>query len=109
MNEERIKSAIELALEKTGHIGEKARTERIPLTEEMKKEIDEIEKECGAKIAERDVMLQAELKKLYLSMPPAEAEQHGIVLQAKFKEEKEALQNEKNGKIESIKKQAAGE
>ncbi len=106
MNEEKMKSAIELALEKTERLGKQARAEQVPLTEEMRKEIEEIEKENQAKIAEKDIMLKAELGKLPLSYPPPEAELMAAALTEKFNEEKKSLEDEKEGKIEEIKKRA---
>lgn len=107
MTEEKIKSAIELALEKTERMGQQAREEQVHLTEETKKEIAEIENEYQARIAEKDIMLQAELRKLYQSLHPIEAEQQANALREKFGEEKKALQKEKNTKIEEIKGRAA--
>jgi hypothetical protein len=108
MNEEKMKSAIELALERTERFGQQAREDQVALTEEMTKEIEEIEKEYEAKIAEKDVMLQSELKKLYQSLHPMEAEQKAAILQAQFNEEKKTLREEKTSKVEEIKKSAAG-
>lgn len=107
MNEEKIKSAIELALEKTERIGREARAEKVSLTEEMRKEIDNAEKEYQARIAEKDIMLQAELRKLHQSHHPAEAEQLAAVLRTRFGDEKRALQEDRNRKIEEIRKRGA--
>ena len=108
MNEEKMKSAIELALERTESIGQKAREGQAPLTDEMKKEIENIEMEYKAKIAEKDVMLQSEVQKLYESLHPMEAEQKAAELQLLFTDEKKALQEEKVDKVDEIKKRAAG-
>ena len=106
MNEKKMKSAIELALEKTERHGQQARAEQVPLTEEMKGNISKIEKEYDAKIAEKDVMLQSKIKIVYESVNPTEAQQLAERLQTEFREEKKSLLDEKSAKIEKIKKQA---
>ncbi len=106
MNEEKMKSAVELALERTERMGRQARAEQVPLTEEMKKEIADLEKEYEARKAEKDIMLQAELKKLYQLHHPVEAEQMAAQVKAKFDEDKKTLQEEKKNKIEAIKDRA---
>ncbi len=107
-----MKSARELAMEKTAEIGEKARKELARLTPGQRKEIEKIKKVYEGKLAERDVMFQQEALKLTGGIPVEVVERHlppeaREVLQKareKFRDDKEALEAERDEKIEAVKK-----
>ena len=79
-----LKSAYELALER---MGSSSTEPTATLTEEQKAAIEEIRKEYRAKIAEREIMLQSDLRKLVERTPPEQ-------LQAKREELKEHYRHE---------------
>jgi hypothetical protein len=70
---EGMKSALELALERTEHVRKAIQDEGLSLSETQRDQLAELEREYGAKIAEKDVMLQTEMRKLFSQYPPAEA------------------------------------
>jgi hypothetical protein len=96
-----MKSALELALERTDHVRKAIHEEGLTLTDEQRMQLAELEREYNAKIAEKDVMLQAELRKL-LHFPPAEAVPVIEQLQERFIEEKRKLIVEKDEKAARI-------
>jgi hypothetical protein len=101
--EEHLKSAWEIALEKTAKLKGDAGEEK--LSPDQRKKINEIEKEHQAKTAEKEIMFQTNLKKLAREYQPAEFQQHAMVLNQSFAQEKESLQKEKEKKIEAIKRE----
>jgi hypothetical protein len=96
-----MKSALELALERTDHVRKAIHEEGLTLTDGQREQLAEIEREYSAKIAEKDVMLQAELRKL-LYFPPAEAGPVIEQLRERFVEEKRKLMVEKEEKATRI-------
>jgi hypothetical protein len=95
-----MKSAIELAMEKLGKLqGADAST---PLTDAKKQEISDLRKQYEAKIAEKEIMLQAELRRLVQRHPPQEAAATARELQEKFQEAKKTLQQELEEKIAAV-------
>jgi hypothetical protein len=96
-----MKSALELALERTDHVRKAIHEEGLPLTDEQRMQLAELEREYSAKIAEKDVMLQTELRKL-LHFPPAEAVPVIEQLRERFLEEKRKLIVEKEEKAARI-------
>jgi hypothetical protein len=99
---EGMKSALELALERTDHVRKAIRDEGLALTEAQREQLAEIEREYNAKIAEKDVMLQTEMRKLLMSYPPAEAAPVLEQLRDKFIDEKRKLTEERNDKAARI-------
>jgi pyrroline-5-carboxylate reductase len=99
---EGMKSALELALERTDHVRQAIREEGLTLTDAQRQQLAELEREYGAKIAEKDVMLQAELRKLFMSYPPAEIGALIEQLRQKFIDEKRQLTEEKEEKAARI-------
>lgn len=91
-----LKSAWEISQEKASALDGRGEAE-ITLSEEQKTRIAEARKECEAKIAEREVMLQQKL----FGCGPDEARQ----LREEFKREKMVLENKRDEKIEEIRKQ----
>jgi hypothetical protein len=99
---EGMKSALELALERTDHVREAIREEGLTLTDTQREQLTELEREYSAKIAEKDVMLQAEMRKLLMRYPPAEAVAMLEQLREKFIDEKRKLMEEKDEKAARI-------
>jgi hypothetical protein len=99
---EGMKSALELALERTDHVRKAIREEGLGLTDAQREQLAEIEREYSAKIAEKDVMLQAEMRQLLMHYPPAEIGPVLEQLREKFIDEKRKLMDEKDVKITRI-------
>jgi LTXXQ motif family protein len=99
---EGMKSALELALERTDHVRQAIREEGLTLTDAQRQQLAELEREYSAKIAEKDVMLQAELRKLFMNYPPAEVGALIEQLRQQFVDEKRKLTEEKEGKAARI-------
>ena len=95
-----MKSALELAMQKVN-----ARQERAPvvsLTEDQRREIGELRKQCEAKIAEKEIMMQAEIRRLVRQRPPQEAAAKVHELQTQFQESKKVLQEELEAKVSAL-------
>ena len=107
-----MKSALELAMEKPSAIGEEARKEMKKLSPDQRGQIEETKKVYEGKIAERDVLFQQQMMKLTggvpldvaLSQIPPEARAPIDEARQKHIEEREALEKERDEKIEAIKK-----
>lgn len=95
-----MKSAVELAMEKLGK--RQVQEPVLPLTDAQRREISDLRKQYEAKIAEKDIMLQAEIRTLIQRRPPQEAVATARELQEKFQETKTALQQELEEKIAAI-------
>lgn len=96
-----LKSAWEISLEKSEKIDPQAKS-RKKLTDRQKAEIGEIRKEYKAKIADKEVILQDKLNKLANRVPPEQLEPEAEELRKKFAEEKQALQQEMENRIEDF-------
>ena len=95
-----MKSALELAMQKIS-----ASQERAPvasLTEAQRLEIGDLRKQYEAKIAEKEIMMQAEIRRLALNRPPQEAAAKVQELQAEFQESKKVLQEELEAKVSAL-------
>jgi pyrroline-5-carboxylate reductase len=99
---EGMKSALELALERTDHVRKAIRDEGLTLTDTQREQLAELEREYSAKIAEKDVMLQAEMRKVFMHYPPAEAGAVLEQLREKFIDDKRKLMEEKEEKAARI-------
>ncbi len=107
-----MKSALEIAMEKTSSIGEEAREELKKLSPGQRKKIEETKKLYAGKIAEREILFQQEMMKLTggvpleaaLSQIPPEARVPLDEARLKHNETREALEIERDEKIEAIKK-----
>jgi pyrroline-5-carboxylate reductase len=106
---EGMKSALELALERTDHVRKAIHEEGLTLTHTQREELTELEREYSAKIAEKDVMLQAEMRTLLMQYPPAEAVPVLEQLREKFIEEKRKLMEEKDEKAARIRQASKAE
>lgn len=99
---EGMKSALELALERTEHVRKTIQEEGLTLTKAQQDQLAELEREYNAKIAEKDVMLQTEMRQLFTRYPPQEAYAHAEELRQRFLEDKRKLAEEKEQKATSI-------
>lgn len=98
-----MKSAVELAMEKLGkQQGEGSAT---PLSAEQRQQIGDLRKQYDAKIAEKEIMMQSEIRKLVQRRPPHEAAAAVQDLQKQLQETKAALREELEGKIAAVRGQ----
>ena len=107
-----MKSALEIAMQKTASIGQKAREELEKLSPEDREAIEKIKKKYDAKIAEKDVFFQQETNKINSSIPigtppeqiPPEISQTLTKLRGKFNEDRASLEEECEKEVDTIKK-----
>ena len=100
-----MKSALELAMEKIN--AQQAQTETtVSLTEAQRQEINDLRKQYEAKIAEKDIMLQADIRQLMQRRPPQEALAAAYELRETFQQSKKALQEELEAKIATVRSRA---
>jgi hypothetical protein len=96
-----MKSALELAMEKINTQQAQAET-AVSLTDAQRQEIAELRKQYDAKIAEKDIMLQAEIRQLMQRRPPQEAMVAAQELRERFQQTKKALQEELEAKLATV-------
>lgn len=101
---EGMKSARELALERTDHVRKAIREEGLGLTDAQREQLTELDREYSAKIAEKDVMLQTEMRQVFMRYPPAEAHARAEELHERFLDEKRKLTEEKEEKAAHIRR-----
>lgn len=92
-----MKSALELAMEKLN-----ARTSEestVALTDAQRQEISDLRKQYEAKMAEKEIMMQSEIRQLIQRRPPQEAMAAAQELREKLQHTKKALQEELEAKI----------
>jgi hypothetical protein len=106
---EGMKSALELALERTDHVRKAIHEEGVALTDAQREQLAELEREFSAKIAEKDVMLQAEMRQLLMHYPPAEAGPVIEQLRERFIDEKRKLMEDKEEKAARIRQTSKSE
>jgi hypothetical protein len=99
-----MKSAVELAMEKLGKL--QAQDASTPLTDEQRQEIAALRQQYEAKIAEKEIMLQADIRRLVQRQPPPEAAAAARELQEKFQDTKKAFQQELEEKIAAVRNRA---
>lgn len=97
-----MKSALELALEKLNA----KKTGEPALTDAQRQEIADLRKQYEAKIAEKEIMLQSEIRQLMQRRPPQEAMAAAQELREKFQHTKKALQEEMEAKITAVRTRA---
>jgi hypothetical protein len=100
-----LKSAWELSLEKSDKLVPELKGKK-KLSEQTKKEINEIRKEYKAKIADKDVTLQDRLNKLSQRTPPEEMESVSEELLRQFGDEKKVLEEEMESEIEAVRQRS---
>jgi MoxR-like ATPase len=100
-----MKSALELAMEKIN--AQKAQEETVvSLTDAQRQEISDLRKQYDAKIAEKEIMLQADIRQLIQRRPPQEAMAAAQELREQFQLTKKALQEEMEAKIAAVRTRA---
>ncbi len=99
-----LKSAYELALEKMA----KRDDDRRPLSQKQKERIASLRKDLRASVAEREIMLQANLARLSERVPPAERAARRSELESEFQRERKALVEECEVRIQSIRERGEG-
>jgi len=95
-----LKSALELALERLKKKDADAGIETRPVTEAQKAAIAEARNFCEAKIAEREVLHQSKLRRVF---DPAERE----ALDQEYRRDRERVTSERDAKIEKIRRGSA--
>ena len=95
-----MKSALELAMEKLN--ARKSEESTVALTEAQRQEISDLRKQYDAKIAEKEIMMQSDIRQLIQRRPPQEAMAAAQELRAKFQQTKKALQEELETKIAAV-------
>ena len=96
-----LKSSWELSLERSDELVPELKNKK-KITTKQKELINEIRKEYKAKIADKDIMLQDQLKKIHDRTAPEEIQIVVDELQNKFVEEKKIIEEEMEKKIESV-------
>ena len=96
-----MKSALELAMEKIN--AQKSQEETVvSLTAVQRQEISDLRKQYDAKIAEKEIMLQSDIRQLMQRRPPQEVMAAAHELREKFQQTKKALQEELEAKIATV-------
>ena len=98
-----MKSALEIAMEKAKSMG--GDEEIASLSDDQKKKVSEIRKEYEGKIAEREIMLETELKKFQAAAASPDIQDYISVKKEELAEEKKKLNAEMEEKIEKIRKE----
>jgi hypothetical protein len=95
-----MKSALELAMEKLN--ARQAEESPTSLTDAQRQEISDLRKQYEAKMAEKEIMMQAEIRQLTQRRPPQEAMAAAHELREKLQQNKKALQEELEAKIAAV-------
>jgi hypothetical protein len=98
-NDNALKSAYQLAMERLQKKDEDAGVTIVPLTDDQKTAITEIRNFYEAKLAQEDVLYQSKLRSVF---EPAEREE----ISRQFRREREHLTSERDAKIEKIRRGA---
>ncbi|MEK9629147.1 MAG: hypothetical protein VW455_08995 [Nitrospinota bacterium] len=96
-----LKSAWELSLERSDDLVPELKSKK-KLTKKQKEQIAEVRRNYKAQIADRDVTMQDKVRKLSDRVPPEEIADAKQQLEARFREEKQSLEEEMEKEIESI-------
>ncbi len=92
-----MKSALELALEKTAKMQDGG-----PLTDEQREKISEIEKEFQAKIAEMEIMVESRIKMVAVQEAGAAFSEQVSLLREEMAKEKGLFEKEKTERIRVV-------
>ena len=95
-----MKSALELAMEKLKERQPEEST--VTLTEAQRQEISDLRQQYEAKIAEKEIMMQSEIRQFVQRRPPQEAMAAAHELREKFQHTRKALQEELEAKIAAV-------
>lgn len=97
-----LKSAWELSLEKSDKLVPELK-KQVKLTGKQKSRIGEIRKEYRARVADKDITLQYDIKTLADRVSPEGLGLEADELKKRFAEEKQLLEKEMENKIEEVK------
>jgi hypothetical protein len=99
-----MKSALELAMEK---LNAKTASDHTvtSLNDAQRQAISDLRKQYDAKIAEKEIMLQADIRQLMQRRPPQEAMAGAQELREKFQLTRKVLQEEMEAKIAAVRTQ----
>lgn len=97
-----MKSALELALEKTDDLVDK----ETKLTPEQVEAIDQVRKEYEAKWAEQEIVLKGRIAKLQAETDPQTFAEHSRQFQAEMNQVRDKIYAERDEKIEEIRRPA---
>jgi hypothetical protein len=95
-----LKSALELALERLKKKDDEAGVESKPLTDAQKAAIAEARNLCDSKIAEREVLHQSKMRRVF---DPAERE----TLDQEYRRDRERFISDRDAKIDRIRRGGA--
>ena len=98
-DEEAPKSAYELALERLRRKDREAGVEERPLTDEQRARIADVRRVYEARLAEREILHQGELRRL---REPEERDK----LEEQYRRERERLVSERDRKLDEVRRQA---
>ena len=96
-----MKSALEIALEKTATQGGSK------LTDEQRSEISNLEKEYRAKIAEKEIMVESKIKQLAVQAGGPAFQTQVAALQEQLLQERERLEEDREKKIKAVRDSSA--
>ncbi len=99
-----MKSALELAMEKLNATGNDETV--TTLNDTQRQAISDLRKQYDAKIAEKEIMMQADIRQLLQRRPPQEAMVGAQELREKFQLTKKVLQAEMETKIATVRTHA---
>jgi hypothetical protein len=99
-----MKSALELAMQRLNRRQQDEPS--VALTDEQRREISDLRQQYNAKIAEKDIMMQSEIRQLMQRRPPQEVVGAARELQENFQQAKKALQQELETKIAAVRARA---
>ena len=95
-----MKSALELAMEKLN--ARQPEESTVALTEAQRQEISDLRKQYDAKIAEKEIMMQSEIRQFVQRRPPQEVMAAAQELREKFQQAKKAIQEELEAKVAAV-------
>lgn len=98
-----MKSALELALEKSDSLVDK---DRAKLTAEQIAAIDEVKRTYEAKWAEQDIVLKQRIAKVQAEADPQDFAEHRRQFQDEMKQVRDGIFAERDEKIEEIRQSA---
>ena len=96
-----MKSALELAMEKLNAQQSQAETV-VSLSDAQRQEISDLRKQYDAKIAEKEIMMQSDIRQLMQQRPPQEVMAAAHELRERFQQTKKALQEELEAKLATV-------
>ena len=95
-----MKSALEIALERTAKLSEGEAT--VKLTDDQRAKIAELEQEYRAKIAEQEIMAETHIKALALQTSGREFSEQVMLLREQLNQDKQRLDAEKTARVQAV-------